>query len=211
MRMPTTEVLQALSVTAEVCGAEISPEAARIMAADLAEYAPQAVLDALVRVRRENKGRLSLATIIERIDDGRPGADEAWAMVPKDEYATAVLTDEILAAMPDAMALYGGDRMAARMAFKGAYERIVAEHRAERRATKWVPSLGFTSAGRIQPIARAVELGRISLEDVSGMLPPHQLDEVKALCGPQKAIQAAPAARDISATAAAALRRVDSK
>ena len=84
-RDDAVELLQALAVTAELTGTELSEPAARVMANDLAAYPVQQVLGALTRCRRELKGRLTVAAILERLDDGRPGPNEAWAMIPQDE------------------------------------------------------------------------------------------------------------------------------
>ena len=77
------ELAEALAVTAELTGTELSVAAAKVMATDLAAYPRQQVLGALARCRRELKTRLTMAAVIERLDDGRPGAEEAWAMIPK--------------------------------------------------------------------------------------------------------------------------------
>jgi hypothetical protein len=51
--------------------------------------------------------------VIERLDDGRPGAEEAWAMVPKDEEESAVITGEMRFAMGVALRLLAdGDAIA---------------------------------------------------------------------------------------------------
>lgn len=166
------EIDEHLAITAEVCGAEISEAAARIMMSDLSAYPTEAVHAALVRVRREWKGRLSLAAIIERIDDGRPNSDEAWAMVPTDERDTAVLSDEIQKALGACQGLIdSGDMIAARMAFKGAYERIVSGNKARGILPKWNVSLGWDESGREEPIRRAIECGRISQKDGLAMIP----------------------------------------
>jgi hypothetical protein len=164
MREASTEVLQALAVTAEVCGADLSPAAAKIIAGDLAEHPAEAVLQALVRVRREHKGRLSLAAIIERIDDGRPGIEEAWALVPKDERDSAVLTTEMARALYAAQSLIGaGDLIAARMAFREAYKREVEQARGRGEPIQWQASMGWDASGRAGVLGEAVKLGRIPL------------------------------------------------
>ena len=75
-------ILKAIAVTAELTGTELSEAALRVMAGDLDTYPEAAVLRALDRCRRELKTRLTLAAALERIEgqDGRPGADEAWAI-----------------------------------------------------------------------------------------------------------------------------------
>ena len=87
------DVLAAIAVCAELTGTVLSKPAARIFAQDLSTQPKPAVLRALERCRRELRGRLTLSDVLDRIamEDGRPGADEAWAMCPMDEATTAVL------------------------------------------------------------------------------------------------------------------------
>src|SRR5690554_6396441 len=131
--MISERVLQALIVTSEVCGANLSEAAIEIMLHDLAEYPEEAVLAALADCRKTLTGRFSLAAIIERVQgqDGRPGAEEAWAMLPFDEYESVAWTEEMRFAWSVAQPLLeAGDKIAARMAFKESYTRRVDEARA---------------------------------------------------------------------------------
>ena len=73
------ELLQAIAVTAELTATELSKDAARALADDLDGYPVHAVLNALRACRRELTGRLTLAAVIQRIEDGRPGPEEALA------------------------------------------------------------------------------------------------------------------------------------
>jgi hypothetical protein len=166
------ELLQALAVTAEVMGAEFSDGAAMAIASDLSQYPLPSVLLALRRVRLECKGRMSLADIISRIDDGRPGPDEAWAMIPVDERGSCVWTMEMAQAWGIAYPLIvDGDRIGARMAFRDAYTRIVAASRAHLRKVQWMPSLGRDHRGREAALAEAVEKGRLTHEHAQSLLP----------------------------------------
>ena len=156
------DLAKALIVTAEVMGHELSPLAAEAMADELASYPPAAVAAALRRCQREQSGRLTLAAVIARIDDGHPGVEEAWAMCPRSEDTTVVWTDEICAAYGVASPLLAeGDAVAARMAFKEAYARLLQEARDEKRAAKWTVSLGHARDGRCEPVVAAVEKGRL--------------------------------------------------
>lgn len=66
--MASRAVLEALAVTAELCGASLSPAAAQIIVADLAQFDDGEVLEALTRMRREHEGRFSLAAIIKFVE-----------------------------------------------------------------------------------------------------------------------------------------------
>jgi hypothetical protein len=103
--------------------------------------------------------------------DGRPSADEAWAMIPKDEAKSVVWTDEMAEAMGIAQPLINqGDNIAARMAFKSAYERIVESNRASGIKPKWLASLGQDKAGRDPVLEEAVRLGRLDAEHVKTLV-----------------------------------------
>jgi hypothetical protein len=173
-------VLKAIAVTAELSGTELSKAALLVMEADLADYPEAAVLHALVRCRRELTGRLTLAAIIERLeaDDGRPGADEAWAIArhARDEAATVVWSAE----MRDAFALarplledggYTGDKVGARMAFIDAYRRLVRAAREVGTPPCWEVSLGWDMEQRQVVLQQAATAGRLSPVQLAGLLP----------------------------------------
>jgi len=120
------------------------------------------------------------ASIIAMIDamrpDGRLGADEAWAMIPMDEYASAVITQEMAEALHVARPLLeAGDKIGARMAFKEAYARIVGENKRNGVKPSWFPSLGHDKAGRDSALAEAVRLGRLSADHAVGLLPTEKI------------------------------------
>lgn len=173
-----SEILKAVAVTAELTGTEITEMAAKVFAMDLAEYPKAAVMTALTRCRRELKGRLTLADVLNRVAemDGRPSADEAWAMMPMGEAVTVVWTDEMAAAWGVALPMIEIDKVAARMAFKGAYDRAVAEARQVGVVPKWRASLGHDKSGRDAVVMRAVELGRLSVSQVMKLLPNLETD-----------------------------------
>ncbi len=171
--MAKSELLQAIAVTAELCGGrEFSEGAARQFERDLSVYPLNQVLNALDRCRHELQRPLTLAAVIERIDDGRPGPDEAWAMLPQDERVTVVWTTEMQVAWGIARELH--DQVAARMAFKEAYSRIIGAARAEQRPVVWQPALGADPDGREQPLMEAIALGRLTAPHVAGLLPYHK-------------------------------------
>lgn len=168
-------VVQALALTAELTGAQLSDAAKMMMVEDLSDYDAAAVVTALSRCRRELKGRLTLAEIIARIDDGRPGPEEAWAMLPRDEERTVVWTEEMIEAWGVALPLLSeGDEIAARMAFRESYSRRLTEARSSRKPTKWSVSLGTDPDSREQVLLEAVKSGRLGVNSVERLLPHHQ-------------------------------------
>jgi hypothetical protein len=169
-----SNLLQALAVTAEVCGTEFSEPAARAIVSRLSAYPLESVLKALDKCQTEVTGRLSLAAIIGRIDDGRPSTDEAWATAiqANDESATVVWTNETAQAYWAASALLGErDKVGARMAFRDVYEREVSNARQAGIPVKWTATLGHDPYQREQAIKQAAELNRIGQEHAKGLLP----------------------------------------
>lgn len=170
-----------ISVTAELMGQAISPMASSVMGEDLSKYPREIVFEALARLRREAKGRFSLAAVIEQIEklqpDGRPGADEAWAMIPRDEQISAMMTEEMAEAWGIALPLLNeGDQVAARMAFKEAYQRIIERNKQAGISLKWFPSLGRDPEMRTTVLQEAVRLGRLGAEHAERIVPPDVLN-----------------------------------
>lgn len=98
--------------------------------------------------------------------DGRPGAEEAWAIAlrSRDEAETVVWTTEIAQALAIAKPILDArDEVGARMAFKEAYARLVDEARRNRAAADWSASLGWDAARRDVAMRTAVEAGRLPL------------------------------------------------
>lgn len=161
-------LLQAIAVTAELTGTEMSEPAAAVLADDLSRFPEAQVLGALTRCRRELKGRLTIADVVDRLDDGRPGAEEAWAMIPHDEEGSVVWSAEMQRAFGVANPLLiEGDTIAARMAFLEAYRGQVRLARDRAEPVCWQPSLGRDRWGREAALRDAIDKGR--------MLPAHAL------------------------------------
>lgn len=174
--MISQSIVQALAVTAEAMGQTLSEGAITMMAMDLDAYPESTVLNALAKCRRECHGKLTLASILDYVhdQDGRPGPEEAWAMLPRSELETVVWTDEMSQAWGTVEKLMT-DEISARMAFKEAYQKLTRAARAERRSVKWRVTLGSDPRGRDEPVKQAVMLGRLSPE-VAVRLLPHLAD-----------------------------------
>lgn len=165
-----------IAATAELLGHEIKPNAAALLAEDLAAYDRGTLAAALKRVRSEHTGKLTPKAIIDRIDElmGRPVANEAWAVASQalDERATVVWTREMADAWEVARPLAAGrDMVGARMAFIGAYERLVRAARDERRLPEVSVSLGWDGEGRRVAVEKAASLGYVTREDAELLLP----------------------------------------
>lgn len=107
-------------------------------------------------------------------DDGRPGAEEAWAiaLTAEDETDTVVWTAEIAEAFALCRpVLARGDEVGARMSFKEAYLRSVVTARAARRPVQWSACLGWDQAKRSVALEKAVRSGLLPAPAVAGLLP----------------------------------------
>lgn len=177
MPNPSPTLVQALAVCAELTNTDFSPAAARVLASDLAEYPEHQVLGALQRCRRELRGKLTIADIMLRLDDGRPGPEEAWAMMPKDEAASCVWTDEMCEAGAAAATLINtGELVQARMTFIEKYRSLMQLARDAKKPVRWWFSPGTDKDGRELALLDAAEKGRLKVEDVRHLLPYHRED-----------------------------------
>lgn len=182
------KLLEALAATAELMGQQLSPNAAAMMVNDLKEYNPTLINEALACLRKDTKARFSIGWIIEKIESltvgGRPSPDEAWAMIPKDEHTSAVISNEMAHALRTAQPLIDdGDKIAARMAFKDAYTNIVNFNKQHGIKTEWFPSLGFDKVGHMPALADAVRAGRLSKDHALGLIAPEETESFLQLAG----------------------------
>lgn len=132
--------------------------------------------------------------------DGRPGAEEAWAMSlrARDEAETVVWTREMAEAWGVAKSVFDlGDEVGARMAFKDAYGRLVDVARRQRQPAAWLISEGHDAARRADAIATAVQARRLPASELLTLpaptaqpllglatakgVPPHIREKLKAL------------------------------
>lgn len=134
--------------------------------------AVRAAFDAHIRDPQRGRFAPLPADILAQIEgaaenDGRPGAEEAWAACQPaaDEARTVVWTAEMAEAWGIAWPLLHnhGDEVGARMAFKEAYTRILAAARKQRRPVEWSATLGHDEAMRADALREAVSAGRLPL------------------------------------------------
>ena len=177
-----------LAATAELCGAPLSVPALALLALDLDAYPEPAIRAALRRCRMEHRGRLTAEAVISRIDDGRPGPEEAWAMIPRDESGSVVWSDEMAAAYGVASPLLAqGEPIAARMAFLEHYRAAVAKARLDGVPARWRPSLGRDPIAREQALREAADKGRIARDNPLLLQYAGQAAQPPALPAPDRA------------------------
>ncbi|OOX79751.1 hypothetical protein [Snodgrassella alvi] len=172
---PAEKIIQAITVTAELTGTQLSANAAAVMAEDLLAYPLDKVLIAFERCRRELKGRLTLAAILERVDDGWQSAEEAFNTLVagwENEHLSILTTHTAMHAAESASALFNaGDKYRAGLAFKTAYERIVSEKKAKSIQPDWYVSAGLDKEQLAQLVTEAAATGKITNDYALALLP----------------------------------------
>ena len=172
MKTDVEKILEAVSVTAELTGADLSENAKAAMVEELLPFGVGKSLDALNRCRRELTGRLTLAAVLQRIDTGLPSADEAFGLLAegwRNEALTVVVPE--IAMQAAGMGAFGlfqsGDKTGARMAFREAYVRLTADVREAR----WTVSAGSDREQRTRAVEAAVRDGRLDAHRAAAYLP----------------------------------------
>ncbi len=109
------------------------------------------------------------------VGDGRPGAEEAWAiaLTSRDESQTVVWTQEIAEAFAACRpVLEASNAISARMSFVEAYTRLVAAARTNGVPAQWSASLGWDLQLRGAVLKKAASAGLLPAPVVAGLLPP---------------------------------------
>lgn len=142
-------------------------------------------------IQDPDRGRFAprLAEIIGNCDALSPGAkwigaEEAWSQMPRGEGESVMLTNEAAEALSVANDLIAtGDKVAARMAFKEAYERLVARAKMEGRRPTYFFSAGRDADGREKVLVDAVRLGLMPPDHALKLLPPDRAESVLRSAG----------------------------
>lgn len=178
--------------------------------ADHPMHVVRAALDAHLRDPQRGRFFPMPADVLAQINglieqhDGRPGAEEAWALVLRgqDEAETIVWTGEMAQAWEIArVVMQAGDEVGARMAFKEAYQRRMDDARRAQQPAAWSVSLGHDPQRRASVVADAVMAGRLPASALLPALPAPSAQPLLAL----------EHATGITEEARAALRRLRDK
>ena len=183
-----------LKAAMEPYGRQITPSVIAVWIECLENYSFEAVRATLTEYLKSPAGKFAPlpAHVIEVLQskDGHPGADEAWAMLPMTEGDTAVWTNEMSQAFFIALPLIeSGDMVAARMAFRSAYERLVGESRRAGKPPEWSVTLGHDRHGRETALANAVLRGYITASRAAALVAPDVAERLLALKPPGTALQ----------------------
>lgn len=171
---------EAVKATYDVIGQSTTDLQLAVTIDELSGYPIAHVLAALSRCRKELR-KLTLADILDRLPNGHPGPEEAWGTISRamgNEALSLVWSEEMREAYGVANQL-ADDAIAARMAFKETYQRLVSEARAAGRSPKWSVSQGTDKADRERAIVEGVKAGRLSAAHAQQLLP--HMDDPNAL------------------------------
>lgn len=158
-----TKIVQALALAFGFVGQSVPDEATREMAKELSGYPENDVLLSLKRCRAELKV-IRFADILDRLPGQHPGVEQAWSQITKvmnNEQVSICWTNEMREAYGSAAPL-ADDLVAARMAFKETYTRMVSEARANRVLPSWSVSLGYDKGLRDECVREAMQKNLIS-------------------------------------------------
>jgi hypothetical protein len=180
----TNQVLKTIAIVCEVTASTLSEAAIRMIVRQLQRFPQPQVIKALERCANECKRGLTLADIVERVDDGRPSAEEAWARVPKSEDDAACMSGEMLIAWAAARGLIkAGDHVAARMTFREVYAREMREARISASAPVWILSPGFDRSATEAAAIDGIRAGLISVAHAGTLLSAQALERVQIAAG----------------------------
>lgn len=187
------KIADLIEITAEISGNPFKPQVIALMVEDLSEWEFNDIQAALNACRREVKGRLSLKDIIDRLPkkgDELPSADELWGQVLEyltDESKSFVLPEMAFKALESTNGgIYelatSGDKVAARMAFKAAYERLSQGFNGK---VQYTVRLGTDKENQAAAIKTAYLENKITKDTAAAFLP--DTDEQIGLLPPQTA------------------------
>lgn len=164
--MSMGRVLILINEMADYHSADISPEKMKMLFEDLDGYDINGLYESWKKYRLSDKGRFmpTAFDLINNIPDGRPTANEAFALLPRHEDESVVWTHEIQTAWFSVKNQMGNSPQAAWFAFKEKYDSLVLEARKNKQNAIWSVSLGFDVAGRDKALVEALDKKRISLE-----------------------------------------------
>lgn len=181
-----------LAATMAVYERQITSGFVDIFFSALGQYPLEVVREALNRHLQDPEGGrfapkpadLIRQVVTAKASDGRPGRDEAWAIAQKsmDEDETVLTSAEILEALAIARPLLEelNDKVAARMAFVEAYDRIVGVKRGSGEKFEWFVSLGVNKERRAPAIKAAQVAGLLSGPKAAALIEMHSETPITA-------------------------------
>ncbi len=165
-------VKKQLGIMSVMFNKEVTLDLVEVYLACLKNYSEKEILSSLNKCTMELKFFPTVADIIERIDTGFLGPNEAWAKIPKDELGSVCWCEEMRKAFNACYdLLVERGHVAARMAFLESYKSEVSKSIARGSRPKWSVSLGMSKPCRDSVLIEAVEKKQISLESAEKKAP----------------------------------------
>lgn len=155
---------------------------------ELARYPAGTVQRSAENFIRTSKFKPQLSEIVRGCEAQTPTlwltGDEAWARMPKTEAESAILCQETAEALALAMPLLlAGEESAARLAFRGAYVRLVERAKIEGRAPKYFLAQGTDRRNTADVLVQAVAAGQIEARQAAAILP-MEVERIAQAAGP---------------------------
>lgn len=155
---------------------------------ELVRFPAGSVLRSAENFIRTSKFRPQLSEIVKGCEAQSPvlwlSADEAWSKMPKSEADSAMLCQETAEALATAQAMLdNGEESAARLAFRGAYNRLVEKAKVEGRAPVYFLSGGTEKGRRAAVLEDAVRTGLLGLDQAIAIMP-EQVEALAIAAGP---------------------------
>lgn len=176
------KTVKALGVVLEMAGQEMSEAAMDMMASELSQFEFGAVQNALRKCARECKYKITLAEIIDRIDDGRPSPEKAWQDVQHltEDDAKVLTTEQNKAYCMVSTSLINGDtsaKIAARQTFLQEYKRLCQESRDQARPVQYFLSRANRDTDgtkALEAVSLAMTESKLPKLDAAKLLPQHR-------------------------------------
>jgi hypothetical protein len=180
----TREVGMFLMSVFEQSGVTVTPELSKLIDLSFGNADQKLLMQAAVEAMKTSRGRITIAEVQKQLDllsprhpDEHPSAEEAWSLVPKSEYESAMLTGE----MTDAY-FRGGirdylerdDHWNAEKTFKKLYDENVSKSRAAGKKAVWAATMGADKSMRVIGLEKAVSMGRMTSDMATNLDPQNQ-------------------------------------
>lgn len=175
----SNDAIRAITATVRNYGRALDDDVLELWLDDLESYHSEQVIDACKRYRDNPKNEKAptigqIIGLIERKEeDGRPGAEEAWATIKPllgNEDISAIVTQEMQGAYIAANNL-GKDLIGARKAFIEVYEKLVKQSRDDSQPCIWLLWAGESKDLRTEAAIKGIKSGKLKPEQVKQWLP----------------------------------------
>jgi len=179
--MKSKKMWDLLNLAAEYHGADLSDNLMAMYVSELRMFSEEQVGEAWQNYRNfpTNIKMPTPAQLKSHMKDGRPSANEAWAMIPWNEEDSVVWSDEMRYAFATAQPLVSeGQKTNAFFAFKEVYEKKVMENRLIGKEPVWSMSPGLSKSGRDAALKEALEKNRITNRQAISIEPRYQIEEI---------------------------------